>query len=140
MTLTSAPASALAGFASGLRSLLPLAVTLAANRSPWTGLAGTLAAGELVGDKLPFAPPRTQPVVLGGRALTGALCGSLLAKRAGENATAGALLGGIGAIAGTVLGYNARKCLTSELALPDVLVALAEDGITFGLARFANAS
>ena len=139
MSISLTPASAAVGFATGLRSLLPLGVTLAAEKSAWTGLAGTLAAGELGGDKLPFAPPRTQAGPLIGRALIGALCGSLVAKRADKNARAGALLGAAAAIAGTVGGYNARKYLTKELGIPDAVIALLEDGLTFGLARLANA-
>ena len=139
MNVRSTARGALAGFASGGRSLLPFAVTLAAGKSPWTGLAATLAAGEIVGDKLPFAPPRTQPVPLVGRALAGGLCGWMLANRDGSSRPVGAGVAAVAAVAGTFAGYYARKFLTLELGIPDPVIAIAEDGIVFGLARFANA-
>jgi uncharacterized membrane protein len=126
------------GIATGSRSLLPLAMTLAAGKSPWAGLAGTLAAGELIGDKLPFAPARIEAIPLAGRAFCGALCGWLLAARDGSARPVAAGVGASAAVASTLAGYYARKFLTHELGIPDPLIALAEDGIVFGLARFAN--
>src|SRR5690606_10363679 len=47
----------------------------------WRGLLSLLAAGELVGDKLPFTPARTKPVSLLARVGSGALLGSLFARK-----------------------------------------------------------
>lgn len=89
------------------------------------------AAGETVGDKLPSAPPRTQPGPLIGRALSGALCGAALARSQRESAVAGALLGAVGGIVGTFAFYALRRTLT-EAGLPDFVVAVGEDALAFG--------
>jgi uncharacterized membrane protein len=91
--------AALAGAATGCRSMTGLAaLTLATPgrldptqpdrtlRKPWVkGLAGVAAAGELVTDKLPVTPPRTVPVQLIGRLVTGAGCGVIIARRAARS-------------------------------------------------------
>jgi uncharacterized membrane protein len=133
------PASFVAGFSTGLRSMTAPAVTLAAGKSAWTGLAGTLAVGEVLADKLPVVPARTQAGPLFGRALFGALCGWAIAGRAGRSQSAGAAVAALGAIASAYGGYYARKFIDERVGIPDPVVALAEDGLAFGLARLANA-
>lgn len=105
-------------------------------RSPATAtLLKIAAAGELIGDKLPMTPARTQPGPLSGRALSGALCGAALNRSARRNTAAGAVLGALGAVVGAYAFYALRRELTQD-GLPDVIVAIAEDAlaVTGGLA------
>jgi uncharacterized membrane protein len=86
------------------------------------------AAGELVGDKLPATPDRTEPGPLTGRVLSGALCGAVLGRSARQGAVTGALVGALGAVAGAYAFYGLRRALTRQ-GLPDLAVALGEDAL-----------
>jgi len=133
----------LLGGLNGLRSLTaPAAVCWAAHLG-WLNFADTkfafldnratlivltvLAVLELIGDKLPKTPARTEPLGLIARAVFGSLCGVALAISAGQNVFAPALLGLTGAVVGTFAGYNARRALVQRAHLPDFAVALVED-------------
>jgi uncharacterized membrane protein len=52
----------------------------------------------------------------------------------------GAIVGAIGAVAGSFGGYYARKNLVAALKVPDIAVALTEDVVTIGLAILAASS
>jgi uncharacterized membrane protein len=132
--------SAAAGTSCGLRTFTAPAVTLAASGNSWGGLVALLAAGEVLGDKLPFAPSRLSPPALTARIVAGGACGGALAERAGESRAAGAVLGACAALAGAYGGFSVRRYLTKVLGWPDLPVALAEDAVTFTLARQANAA
>ena len=93
-----------------------------------------LAVGELITDKLPTTPKRTAPALLVARIITGGLCGACLCASAGQSLVVGALLGGIGGIAGAFLGYSIRRSL--DLRIKDAVVAVCEDMIAIGLALF----
>ncbi len=134
------------GFTNGLRTLTPVAVLCWGARLGWLPLAQTpfaflakpvslgvfsaLAVGELIGDKLPKTPPRTDAFPLIARIGFGAGVGLALASVAGRPLWAGGLLGGLGALAGTFAGFYARRALTKGAGLPDLPVALAEDALT----------
>ncbi len=98
------------------------------------GVFSLLAAGELVGDKLPKTPSRTAAFPLAGRLAFGAGCGMVLAassarkssRRPADLAPA-ALLGAFGALAGSFATAWVRRSLTKGAGLPDPPVALAED-------------
>ena len=83
-------------------------------------------AGEVVVDKLPFAPNRTDPPAWGGRIVTGAITGATVAGPAG--AAAGAVAAG----AGTYVNFRLRAWLPGALGRPDAVVALGEDAVCFG--------
>lgn len=85
------------------------------------------SAAEHVGDKLPITPPRIEPAPLAGRIAAGALCGYVVARRAGESGVASALVGGVAAAVATFAAYHLRRALTVRAGLPDLPVALAED-------------
>ena len=91
------------------------------------------AAGELIADKLPQTPARTQPGPLVGRALSGALCGAALGRAAGSltsrGARTGAVVGALGAVTGSYAFYYLRHYLTDAQNLPDLPVALTEDAL-----------
>lgn len=143
--------AALLGFDTGLRSMTPLAVL--ALRQPsapriagwkrwfplrhgWSRAALVAAgAGELVADKLPTTPSRLEPGALAGRAVLGGIAGLAIASsRHGAGAgLAGIATGTLGAIAGSYAGYHARKGITEQTGLPDVVVAIGEDAFAFGL-------
>ncbi len=132
------------GILSGLRALSPIAVLCwlaLLQRLPLTGWASFAASkvaaglfslgavGELITDKLPKTPSRLKQPGFSVRIVMGALCGALLASAASFSLIGGALLGAIGAVAGSYLGYFARSRVTGNLGLPDLPVALVEDVI-----------
>ena len=93
------------------------------------GLFSLGAVGELISDKLPKTPSRLKQPGLSIRVVTGGLCGVVLATAASFSLVGGALLGAIGAVAGSYLGYFARSRITGNFSLPDLPVALVEDVI-----------
>ena len=101
------------------------------------GVLGIASAAEHVADKLPFIPPRTELGPLTGRMAAGALCGFVLARRAGESVVAGAVVGAFAAAAATFAAYELRHALTADAGLPDLPVALAEDLGAVALAELA---
>jgi uncharacterized membrane protein len=100
--------------------------------APAAYLLGALMLAELAADKLPFTPSRTRPGPFAGRLLTGALAGAALAAGSGHWLLLGALLGALGAAAGTLGGYKARTGLVAALKVPDYIVALTEDAVAIG--------
>jgi uncharacterized membrane protein len=138
----------LLGFLAGLRSMTPLAAVAWGARLGWLHLDGTpltflgsapaaylltaLMLAELVADKLPRTPSRTQPGPFVGRVVTGGLAGAALLGGTGGSLALGAILGALGAVAGTLGGYRARTGLVRMLGVPDYVVALAEDAVAVG--------
>ncbi len=130
------------GVLSGLRALSPIAVVCwfaFLHRLPLTGWASFVgskvavglfslgAVGELISDKLPKTPSRLKQPGFSIRIVMGGLCGLVLASAASFSLVGGVLLGAIGAVAGSYLGYFARSRITGNLGLPDLPVALVED-------------
>ena len=111
----------LIGVIAGLRSMTAPARVAWGARLGWLRLEGTplafldsavavwlltaLALAELVTDKLPKTPSRTRPGPFAARIVTGALSGAALMAGTGGPLAAGALLGALGAVAGTLGGY-----------------------------------
>jgi uncharacterized membrane protein len=143
------------GFVAGLRSLTaPAVVAWAAYlhghalTHTWAAWVGSLAAaivftllavGELFLDKQPKTPPRTAPPSFGARIVLGAFAGAVAGTPWGFQWSAlGA--GVIGAVLGTLGGYQARSRLTAATGrgLP---IALLEDAVAvvggFALAAVA---
>jgi uncharacterized membrane protein len=137
------------GVVAGLRAMTAPAVTawaahlgrlnlqstaLAFMGSKWAVVIFTLAAlGELVNDQLPKTPPRTQPGPLIARIVTGGLSGACITLAAGHSPWLGAVLGAVGAVAGTFAGYKARVGLVQSLHVPDFAIAIPEDLVAIGL-------
>jgi uncharacterized membrane protein len=127
-------APAVTAWATHLGRLNLLGSPLAFMGSKWAVAIFTFAAlGELVNDQLPKTPPRTQPGPLIARLVTGGLSGACVALAAGHLPWLGAVLGGIGALAGTFAGYNARVGLVRSLHIPDFAVAIPEDLLAIGV-------
>lgn len=132
----------LIGVFAGLRSMTAPAVTAWAAYMGWLRISGPLsfigslpavviltllALGELVADKLPKTPSRTEPLGLIARLVTGGLTGACVAVSGGQGALIGGLLGAVGAVVGCFGGYQARKRIVKALGVPDIYVALVED-------------
>lgn len=101
-------------------------------------------AGELVADKLPIVPTRTDPGPLAGRAFFGALTGVATSEAVAPSRTPRqvAVVGAIGmtgAVAGSYAGRGYRAWATKAIGLPDLAAALIEDGVAAGLALIATA-
>ena len=135
------------GGLTGIRSASPLAAistfetalgderlqTLLA--SPWVKLGlQIMALGELVFDKLPFIPARTDLLPMLGRMGLGGIVGALTYPRA---RLLGALLGAAAAAGVTIASYHIRRTLTHDYGLADPFVALAEDIFVLASTRIA---
>ncbi len=136
------------GEIAGLRSMTaPAVVSVAAywgwldlHHSPFAFLGSTAAAyvltaltiAELVVDKLPQTPRRTTLGPCVGRLILGGLSGAALCAAAKQSIAVGAVLGGLGGISGTFLGYALRARLVKALTVPDFLIALVEDVVAVG--------
>jgi uncharacterized membrane protein len=88
------------------------------------------ALSELIADKLPFTPSRLNAAPLASRIVSGAICGATIYGVVKRPLTEGAVLGGIGAIAGAFAGYHMRKRLSRDM--PDLGVAILEDAFAIG--------
>jgi uncharacterized membrane protein len=146
----------LIGVIAGLRSMTAPAVVSWGARLGWLHLENTwlaflgapvtpyilslLAIGELVADKLPNTPSRKAPVGFVARIVMGAVCGAALG--ASQSWIGGLLAGALGAVAGTLGGYEFRSRLVRAIGGKDLPIALLEDAIAIGgafwiVSRFA---
>jgi uncharacterized membrane protein len=137
----------LIGVVAGLRSMTaPAAVSWAA-RIGWLQLENTslaflgaaitpyilsvAAIGELINDKLPKTPSRKAPGPFVARIVTGALSGAALGAPS-QALIGGLLAGAVGAVAGTLGGYELRSRLVRATGGKDLPIALLEDAISVG--------
>jgi uncharacterized membrane protein len=131
------------GLLTGLRAFTPIALVSWLAIWGWLPLGGSpfwfigttpcavslsiFAFGELIADKFPKIPARTQPGPLGGRIIAGAISAAAIYRAAGQPLLLGVICGAIGSIGGTFGGYQARHFFVQRLRIPDFVVALAED-------------
>lgn len=119
-----------AGAANGRKLNLkktPLAWMATDNTAMWMVL---LAAGELVADKLPFAPSRLQAPSLALRFISGATCALAVANgRKRHEKIMGAIVGGTAAVAAAFAGYQYRR----HTKMPSLAKALIEDSVAVGV-------
>jgi uncharacterized membrane protein len=146
----------LIGVIAGLRSLtapavlawaaLPLLgwINLSGTWASWVGntvtvvILSLLAVAELVNDKLPKTPARTAPPVFAARIIMGGFSGAVIGTPYGHPWTAlGA--GIVGAVLGTLGGYQARARLVAATGGKDLPIALLEDAVAI-LGAFAIAA
>ena len=90
-----------------------------------------MAAAEMAGDKMPFAPDRRIPPSIAARLTIGAVGGLALSQR-DTPPWSGVLIGMAGAVAGTLLGRRARGANTRTTT--DWARGLTEDLVVAGLA------
>ena len=90
-----------------------------------------LALGEIIGDKLPFAPDRRIPPSLAARLAIGGAGGAALVDR-GSSPLTGAAYGVAGALIGT-FGGRAARALTARIGL-NRTGGLIEDAVAIGVA------
>lgn len=116
----------------------------------WRGLephvGGTLgrvaatcsAAGEVIGDKLPWIPDRTAPGPLFGRVIFGAAGGALVERHEGGRGLRGALVGGATAAIATLVLHRTRRWLSRHTPLPAIAWGFAEDAAVAALGVAAS--
>ena len=101
---------------------------LATLQSPRTAnILTVLAAGEMIGDKLPGTPARISPLALVGRGISGALVGATLFARKRDNPWRGATVGALSALVGAYATYHLRKRLAENTHMPDPIWGGLED-------------
>ncbi len=125
------------GAVAGLRTFTAPAATLESGGNIWAGVAIALAAGELIGDKLPFTPSRLAPGPLIARIVSGGLCGGELAVRGAASRALGTFAGAAAAVGSAWIGASIRTSVARLGNVPDFPVALVEDGIAIVAARAA---
>ena len=136
------------GIVSGLRTMTaPAAISWAARlgylhlNGTWLAFLGytwtpwiftLLALAEYVTDTLPQTPSRKVPPQFIARIVSGALCGGAIGASF-SNLWLGALLGAIGAAAGTLGGSEVRSRLAKAFG-KDLPAALLEDAVAIAAA------
>lgn len=133
--------AALIGCTTGLRSQMGMAMLL--NGVPPAQLPALLrhrgvrpiavsaALAELVADKLPSTPPRTQARGLVPRIGLGGLSAGLLARSAGAPSPAAAAVGAGAAVGAAFAGITVRRALSKRM--PPLAAAMLEDLVATAL-------
>jgi uncharacterized membrane protein len=137
----------LIGIVAGLRAMTALAAVSWAANFGWLNVGTTwlefmgysltpwiltvLAVLELLNDKRASTPSRKEPVQFGARLFTGALSGAtiVVGPSAGWVSALfmGLMVGAVGAVIGTLVGYRVRKHLVAAAGGNDLPIALMED-------------
>lgn len=143
-TIEAVSQAAALGAIAGMRTFsAPVVVSHAYSRHPSKNITNTplafiqnmatskvfkvLGAGELVGDKLPFAPKRTAAGGLIGRFVSGALCGATVFKANHKQPIIGGLIGGAAAIGSAYVCMFLRLSLGKRTRIPDAAIGALED-------------
>ena len=133
------------GAVSGMRSMMaPAVISWAARRNgldlestPFSAFKGpgigrtaaALALGELVADKMPFIPNRTNDMALLTRAVSGGAAGAALFKARRHSMIVGGLVGAAAAVGAAYATFYLRKKAAQYFDVSDRAVALVEDGL-----------
>ena len=99
--------SVLIGIVAGMRSLTPIAVISWLSSPRASKVAVAMAAAELLGDKLPFAPDRIVTAGILARVATGAFAGMAVAPR--REQYLGAVLGATAAVVAAYASFGLRQ-------------------------------
>ena len=141
------------GFMTGLRSMTPIAVlcffawrhhmpiahtwAFWAERGITALIFAVLAFGEYIGDVLPNTPNRTAPFPLAARVIFGGLVGAIAATALHGSAVEGVLLGAIGALAGSFIGFHLRSDLPGRFGVPSYAIGILGDVVALGASILA---
>lgn len=108
---------------------------LALLETPTANTALKLAVvGEMLADKIPFAPARTAVLPLLWRVVWGALLGAVTTSgRRRSEALPGALVGGGAALFTSYFVYLLRVRAAERLHIPDTVLGMAEDAAVLAL-------
>ena len=133
------------GAVSGMRAMMaPAVISWSARKNglnidggPFSAFKGAgimkaataLMMGEVVADKMPFMPNRTDPMALATRALSGGAAGMAVFKARRRSVVIGALIGAAAAVGAADGAYHLRKKAAEQFQVSDRTVALIEDGI-----------
>lgn len=144
-------AALILGVVAGLRAVTPLAAISWAAYLGWINLSGTwagflgnivtvivlsvLAIVEYVGDQLPTTPSRKSVPQFAGRIILGGAAGMVVGLPTGAW-IATLILGVIGAVIGTLGGYEARRRLAAAFGR-DLPAGLLEDAVAIVLGLLA---
>ncbi|OBI74926.1 DUF4126 domain-containing protein [Mycobacterium asiaticum] len=135
----------LLGVVAGLRSLTAPAVVAWAVHLHWLNIAhdswafwvgntvtvvilSLLAVAELINDKLPKTPPRTAPPVFAIRLIMGGFAAAVVGA-AWQHTWTSLGAGVVGAVLGTLGGFQARRALVAKNGGKDLPIALLEDSV-----------
>lgn len=126
--------AAVLGTTTGARTFLaPAALALRGRLGKVAKFAlPVLAAGEIVGDKLPMTPPRVDGPGLVGRVVSGAVSGRV------SGGARGARVGAAFALATTYPSQALRSKIVSRTPLPDIACAVPEDLLAASAAAAAS--
>ncbi len=91
--------------------------------------AAALVMGEMIADKMPFVPNRTDPSALIARAVSGGAAGAAVFKARRQNIVFGAAIGAAAAVGAAYATYYLRRKAARYFDVSDRAVALVEDGI-----------
>lgn len=94
-----------------------------------------LAAGELLGDKLPFAPDRTMAPSMVFRALSGGMTAAALAGARRESVLVPAVIGAVTACVSAKIALDLRKRYGSANGWSNAALGLAEDALALTVAK-----
>ncbi len=94
---------------------------------------GLLAAGEIVGDKLPTTPDRTEVPGLIARITSGAAVGALVCARGKKSVPAGIAIGAIFSVAAAYAGQHVRQASSNKSGIPSAVLGAVEDAIAIGI-------
>jgi uncharacterized membrane protein len=140
--------AALAGFATGGRSSAGLAavamtkpkrsaISATRRRQVARATAALLATTEVIVDKRPTTPPRTDPVGLLSRQAAAATVGVAVARRAGENPALPTAAASLAAAGGAAVGLWWRSVQADLSGLTPLKAALIEDAVVATIAAIA---
>ena len=98
-----------------------------------------MVIGELVADKAPFVPGRSDSTVLLARVVAGGAAGAAVFKARRSNVLLGAAVGAAAAIGAAYATHYLRTRLASHFGVSDRVAALVEDGVALGAGLIAVA-
>jgi uncharacterized membrane protein len=124
---------ALMAAASGARVMVGVTAVTRVRSPEISRVIAGLAVLELIVDKLPGTPNRTDLSPMIGRVAAGAFIGASVARMTGRDRVTGALVGSLFAFAGAQLSFRVRRSLSN--VLPPIAAAALEDAGVVTAAR-----